>query len=159
LDIAPILHTPLYVPEAMTLRQLLEFFQEKRADLALVVDEYGDIEGLVTLSDVLKAIVGHLPSRTNLDVDVVQRSDGSWLVDGGLSIQRLKTVIGIDGNLPGEADNAYHTVGGFILFYLEKIPQVTDNFEYRQWRFEIVDIDGTRIDKVLVSAKPPEPAI
>ncbi|MBD9358918.1 hemolysin family protein [Methylomonas albis] len=159
LDIAPILHAPLYVPESMTLSQLLGFFQEKRTDLALVVNEYGDIEGLVTLSDVLKAIVGHLPSRTNLDIDVVQRADGSWLVDGGLSIQRLKTVVGMDGNLPGEADSTYHTVGGFILFYLEKIPQVTDNFEFRQWRFEIVDIDGTRIDKVLVSQKLPESTV
>lgn len=154
LDIVPILHAPLYVPESMTLSQLLAFFQEKRADLALIVDEYGDTEGLVTLSDVLKAIVGHLPSRTSLDVDVVQRADGSWLVDGGLSIQRLKSVIGMDGNLPGETGNEYRTVGGFILFYLEKIPQVSDSFEFGQWRFEIVDIDGIRIDKVWISPMP-----
>lgn len=153
LNIVSILHAPLYVLESMTLSQLLEYFQEKRADLALIVDEYGDIEGLVTLSDVLKAIVGHLPNRTNLDVEVVQRADGSWLVDGGLSIQRLKTLIGFDGQLPGETENSYHTVGGFILFYLEKIPQVADAFDFELWRFEIVDIDGTRIDKVLVSCR------
>lgn len=159
LDIVSILHAPLYVLESMTLSQLLDYFQEKRADLALIVDEYGDIEGLVTLSDVLKAIVGHLPSRTNLDIDVVQRADGSWLVDGGLSIQRMKSVIGMAVNLPGEADNDYHTVGGFILFYLEKIPQVTDAFEFGDWRFEIVDIDGTRIDKVLISPSLVEPSV
>lgn len=153
-DILPMLHTPLYVLESLTLSQLLEYFQEKGADMALIVDEYGDIEGLVTLSDVLKAIVGHLPSRTNLDAEVVQRSDGSWLIDGGVAIQRMKTVIGLDSPLPGEADTEYHTVGGFILFFLEKIPQVADAFEFGQWRFEIVDIDGTRIDKVLISRKP-----
>lgn len=159
LDIPSILHTPLYVPESITLTQLLEYFKEKRTDLALIVNEYGDLEGLVTLSDVLKAIVGHLPSTGNLDIDVVQRADGSWLVDGGLSIQRMKSVIGMDGPLPGETGNDYHTVGGFILFYLEKIPQVADAFEYRQWRFEIVDIDGIRIDKVLISQKPADETV
>lgn len=158
-DILPILQPPLYVMESMTLSQLLEYFQEKHADLALIVDEYGDIEGLVTLSDVLKAIVGTLPSRTNLDAEVVQRSDGSWLIDGGVAIQRMKTVIGIDGHLPGEVDSEYHTVGGFILFYLEKIPQVADAFEFGQWRFEIVDIDGTRIDKVLISRKSSDESV
>ncbi len=159
LDILAVLQAVLYVPEAMTLSQLLAFFQEKQADLALVVNEYGEIEGLVTLSDVLKAIVGHLPSRTNLDIDVVQRADGSWLVDGGLAIQRLKSVIGMAGNLPGETDNAYHTVGGFILFYLEKMPQVADVFIFQDWSFEVVDIDGTRIDKVLISQKPADDTV
>jgi putative hemolysin len=146
------LRPPLYVPDSMTLAHLLEFFREARADFALIVNEYGDTEGLVTLSDVLTAIVGDLPTvESQHDPDVVQREDGSWLVDGGLSIKRLKTVIGTNDYFPGEANNSYNTVSGFILFQLEKIPRAADNFEYGAWRFEVVDIDGIRIDKVLVT--------
>ena len=146
---------PLFVPDSMSLPRLLEHFQQQQADFALIVDEYGDLHGIATLSDVLKAIVGNLPdSGRGYDVDVAQRADGSWLVDGGISIQRLKSVVGIHGSLPGEADSAYQTLGGFILFEMEKIPAIADRFEFEDWRFEIVDIDGTRIDKVLVSRKP-----
>lgn len=154
LDVLEILRPPLYVPDSMTLTQLLEFFREVRADFALIVNEYGEMEGLVTLSDVLKAIVGDMPGvEPDSEPDVVQRDDGSWLVDGGLSISRLKSVIGMNGHFPGEADHAFNTVGGFILFYLEKIPHVADKVEYGDWYFEVMDIDGTRIDKVLVAPK------
>jgi putative hemolysin len=157
-DIATSLRPSLYVPDSMTLAHLLEFFREARADFALIVNEYGDLEGLVTLSDVLKAIVGDLPSvESELDPDVVQREDGSWLVNGGLSVKQLKTVIGMNGYFPGEANNAYNTVGGFILFQMEKIPRVADNFAYQDWYFEVVDIDGIRIDKVLITPKSDEP--
>ncbi len=87
----------------------------------------------------------------DFDPDVVQRDDGSWLVDGGLSINRLKSVIGMTGQFPGESANAFNTVGGFILYVLERIPRVADNFMYEDWYFEVVDIDVTRIDKVLVA--------
>ena len=153
-SIAAAMRPPVYVPDSMTLVQLLEFFREVHADFALIVNEYGEIEGVVSLSDVLTAIVGDLPtSESALDPDVVQRADGSWLVDGGLSIKRLKSVIGMHSYFPGEQDNAYNTVSGFILFQLEKIPRVADHFAYGDWYFEVVDIDGTRIDKVLVSPK------
>jgi putative hemolysin len=153
-DITNALRTPLYVPDSLALPHLLEFFREKRCDFALIVNEYGDLEGLVTLSDVLKAIVGDMPAADDdFDPDVVQRDDGSWLVDGGLSINRLKSVIGMTGQFPGETDNSFNTVGGFILYFLEKIPRVADNFIYEDWYFEVVDIDGTRIDKVLVANK------
>lgn len=146
------LRPALYVQDSMTLARLLEYFQETRADFALIVDEYGDVEGLVTLRDILAAIVGGLPSETpDLDTEIIQRDDGSWLVDGGLSMARLKSVIGMDGLFPGESAKAYNTVGGFILYRLEKMPRVADSFEYRGWRFEVVDIDGARIDKVLIS--------
>ncbi len=158
-DIVNTLRPTLYVPDSMTLAHLLEFFREVRDDFAVIVNEYGDTEGLVTLSDVLAAIVGELPTvASSLDPDVVQREDGSWLVDGGLSIKRLKTVIGMNGYLPGETNNAYNTVGGFILFQLEKIPRVADNFAYADWYFEVVDIDGIRIDKVLITPIPPADA-
>ncbi|MDD4914760.1 MAG: hemolysin family protein [Methylococcales bacterium] len=155
LDIIRTLRPPLYVPDSMTLAHLLEFFREVRADFALIVNEYGDTEGLVTLSDVLAAIVGDLPSNeSELDPDVVQRENGSWLVDGGLSIKRVKTVIGMNTYLPGEITNDYNTVGGFILYQLEKMPRVADSFTYGGWSFEVVDIDGTRIDKVLITLQP-----
>jgi putative hemolysin len=156
LDIIDHLRPALYVPESMTLVYLLEFFRKNHADFALIVNEYGETEGLVTLGDVLSAIVGDLPSiESELDPDVVRREDGSWLVDGGLSIKRLKTVIGMNAYFPGETTNAYNTVGGFILFQLEKIPRVADHFVYTDWYFEVVDIDGIRIDKVLIIAKNP----
>lgn len=154
LNLENILHHPLYVPDLLTLPHLFEFFKEKRSDFTLIVNEYGELEGLVTLSDVLKAIVGDLPSlETDLDPDIVQRGDGSWLVNGSLSINRLKSVIGMTGYLPGETAIGFNTVGGFILFYLERIPRVADNFVYNEWYFEVIDIDGTRIDKVLVAKK------
>ena len=152
LDILGTIRPPHYVPDSMTLAHLLEFFREVRADFALIVNEYGDTEGLVTLSDVLAAIVGDLPSiDSEHDPDVVQRDNGSWLVDGGLSIKRVKTVIGMNTYFPGEANNVYNTVGGFILYQLEKMPRVADRFTHAGWTFEVVDIDGTRIDKVLIT--------
>ena len=156
-QIASSLRPPLYAPDSMTLAHLLEFFRQARADFALIVNEYGDLEGLVTLSDVLAAIVGDLPTaESELDPDVVQREDGSWLVNGGLSIKRLKSVIGLNTYFPGETENVYNTVSGFILYQLEKIPRVADNFAYGDWYFEVVDIDGIRIDKVLVTPKAPK---
>jgi putative hemolysin len=156
-NIAKTVRPALYVPDSMSLTHLLEFFRESKADFALIVDEYGELEGLVTLSDVLKAIVGDLPSEDDeFDPDIVRREDGSWLVDGGLSIKRFKSVVGIADDLPGESDNSYNTIGGFILFFLEKIPRVADHFEYADWHFEVVDIDGTRVDKVLVTLRQPD---
>lgn len=160
IEIVTSLRPALYIPDSMTLTHLLEYFREVRADFALIVNEYGDIEGVVTLSDVLTAIVGDLPVlEAEHDPDVVQREDGSWLIDGGLSIKRLKTVIGMNGYFPGETSNAYNTVGGFILFQMEKIPRVADSFAYDQWYFEVVDIDGIRIDKVLITPRPSETEI
>lgn len=154
LNIESVVRPPLYLPDSLTLPHLLEFFREMHDSFALIVNEYGELEGLVTLSDVLKAIVGDLPSlEDDLDPDIVQREDGSWLVNGSLSISRLKSALGIAGHFPGETAIAFNTVGGFILFYLERIPQVADHFVYNGWYFEVVDIDGTRIDKVLVARK------
>jgi putative hemolysin len=154
LNVENVLHAPLYIPDSLTIPHLLEFFKEKHGNFALIVNEYGELEGLVTLSDVLRAIVGDLPSvETESEPDAVQRADGSWLVDGRVSISRLKSLIGITSHFPGESAIAFNTVGGFILFYLERIPRVADNFVYDGWYFEVIDIDGTRIDKVLVARK------
>lgn len=152
-DIEKTLRPALFVPDSITLTHLLELFREEHADFALIVDEYGEMEGLVALSDVLTAIVGDFPTvESELDPDVVQRDDGSWLIDGSVSIARLKSILDINTDFPDEMANVYNTIGGFILFYLERVPHVADNFEYGDWRFEVVDIDGTRIDKVLITS-------
>lgn len=152
LDIAGILRQPLYVPDSMSLPKLMEFFREHRGDLALIVDEYGDLVGLVSLSDLLTAILGHVADPgSDYDSDLVRRDDGSWLANADLSMSYLKSAIGISQHFPGETENAFNTVGGFILFYLETVPRVADHFNCEGWYFEVVDIDGSRIDKVLIA--------
>ncbi|MGZ8910851.1 MAG: hemolysin family protein [Methylococcaceae bacterium] len=149
------LRPPFYIQETMTITHLLSHFREARSDLALIVNEYGDIEGLVTVMDILTAIIGELPSISpESSIEITQRPDGSWLVDGDLSIPRLKSTIGMHGQFPGESSNSYHTLAGMILFNLEKLPQVGDSCEIEGWKFEIVDLDGSRIDKILVSSIP-----
>ncbi len=116
LDIESRLREPLYVPDSVTTTQLLESFRQSRMQIALIVDEYGELEGLVTLTDVLTAIVGDLPSAEGPDdMDVVQREDGSWLVDGSVTAERLKSALDIEADLPGEEENAYNTLGGFVM--------------------------------------------
>jgi len=152
LDIENHLATPLYVPESVTATQLMENFRRARTHLALIVDEYGELEGLATLTDVLIAIVGEVPSSdAPEDRDVVQREDGSWLIDGSVAVERLKSVLEIDSDLPGEEENAYNTLGGFVMHMLERMPAVADRFDCQDWRFEVVDMDKNRVDKVLVT--------
>jgi putative hemolysin len=154
LDIEAHLRPPLYVPEGVTTTRLLETFRKARAQCALIVDEYGELEGLVTLTDVLTAIVGDLPSsEATEDEDVVARADGSWLMDGSVSVERFKTVLGIDENLPGEEE--FHTLGGFVMHTLGRVPTVADRFEWNGWCLEVVDMDRKRVDKVLVSRAAP----
>ena len=150
LDIEGALRPPLYVPAGVSTTQLLENFRKARVQSALIVDEYGELQGLVTLTDVLSSIVGELPSEDfDAEQDVVVREDGSWLIDGGVSVERLKDEISLD-ELPGEADNAYHTLGGFMMHMLGRIPAVADHFEWGDCRFEVVDMDKNRVDRVLV---------
>lgn len=154
-DVESVLRPPLYVPETVTTTQLLESFRRARLQFALIVDEYGDVQGLVTLTDVLASIVGELSvPEAPEDRDMVQREDGSWLVDGDVGIERLKSVLDIDEDLPGEADRGFHTLGGFIMHALGRIPSPTDHFAAAGWRFEVMDMDGNRVDKVLVSQQP-----
>lgn len=146
------LRQPFYVQETMTLTHLIGHFRAAQSNLALIVDEYGDIEGLVTVMDIFTAIVGELPSVSPESVfAVTQRADGSWLIDGDIPIAQLKSTIGITSQFPGESSNAYNTLAGMILFNLEKLPQLAEVYETDDWRFEIIDLDGSRIDKVLVS--------
>jgi len=152
-DIEAVLHPPLYVPESVTTTQLLENFRRARLQFALIVDEYGEVQGLVTLTDVLASIVGELSvPEAPEERDMLQREDGSWLVDGDVGIERLKSVLDITDDLPGEDEHSFHTLGGFIMHSLRCIPKPTDHFEASGWRFEVMDMDRNRVDKVLVSA-------
>lgn len=152
-DIKAFLKQPLYVPEGVTITHLMETFRKERQQSVLIVDEYGDLQGLVTLSDVLSAIVGDIPSSNEVEQDqeIVQRVDGSWLVDGSVAIDHLKFELDIHEDLPGEDENAFNTLGGLVMYVLGRIPIVTDRFEVSGYSFEIVDMDKNRVDKVLLT--------
>jgi putative hemolysin len=150
LDLQAVMTRPLFVPESRSALQVLEVFKSSRTHMALIVNEYGSVEGLVTTNDILEAIVGDiLPANQQAECYAVQREDGSWLLDGGLTVDEFKDIFSIT-RLPGEGRGDYHTLAGFVLFYLARVPRAADNFEWGGLRFEIMDMDGNRIDKVLV---------
>jgi putative hemolysin len=152
LDVERFLRPALYVPEGVSTTHLLESFRKAHQQCALIVDEYGELQGLVTLTDVLTSIVGELPSSdTEQEQDIVERADGSWLVDGGVAIERLKLVFKIEDDLPGENENAFNTLGGLVMYVLGRIPAVTDHFDAAGYRFEVVDMDKNRVDKMLLT--------
>jgi len=158
LDLKSLLHRPLHVPEVMPSLKVLEAFKSSGTHMALVLDEYGSVQGLVTLTDILEAIVGDIPSAEDLaEPQIVQREDGSWLLDGMLGVEELKELLNIT-ELPGEEQGLYQTVAGFVTSELGRIPGVADHFEWNRLRFEVVDMDGYRVDKVLVTPRPPVPA-
>ncbi|WP_319588550.1 hemolysin family protein [uncultured Desulfobulbus sp.] len=146
------LRKPLYVPEYVTTTQLLEKFRKEYLQCALIIDEYGDIQGIVTLTDVLTAIVGAVPSSSlSEDQEFIRREDGSWLVDGGVAIERVKLMLEIKQDLSGEKSHTFHTLGGYIIHMLGCIPKEAAHFEEHGYRFEVVDMDRNRIDKILIS--------
>jgi putative hemolysin len=116
--------------------------------MALVVDEYGDLEGLVTLTDILEALVGDIPGSGDSDPRIVHRDDGTWLVDGMLGLDELKQALGV-GHLAGE-DSEFHTLGGYLMARLNRVPMVGDRIAADSHRFEIVEMDGRRVDRVLI---------
>jgi magnesium and cobalt exporter, CNNM family len=145
-------HQPLFVPRTITALEVLELFKGSGQHIALVVDEYGGIEGLLTHHDILEAIAGDIPFDAQAhDPKAVRRHDGSWLLDGMLSIDEFKEIFHIEA-LPGEKRDAYQTLGGFVFTKMGRIPALSDSFEWNGVRFEVVDMDGKRIDKVLVSS-------
>lgn len=159
LEIEHALRPALFVPEGVSTTRLLENFRNSRQQIALIVDEYGELEGLVTLTDVLTSIVGELPSSAIAeDEEVIVREDGSVLIDGAVSTERLKSALEIEEVLPGEEDNSYNTLGGFMMYMLGRIPAASDYFEAAGCRFEVVDMDKNRVDKVLVRHLPPQPS-
>jgi len=153
LDMKAVLQEPLYVLESTSTLKVLELFKQTGTQAALVIQEYGDIEGLITLNDILEAIVGDIFSRDDLDhPQAVEREDGSWLLDGMLPIDELKDILHIR-ELPEEASGDYNTLAGFVLLNLGHVPKTGDHFEWDRFRFEVIDMDGRRIDKVLVQPK------
>ena len=154
LDLAATLQQPLYVPESMRALKTLELFKQSATHIALVIDEYGGIQGLVTPSDILEAIVGDLPEAgEQLEPLAVQREDGSWLLDGMLPVDEFKDLFDLD-DLPGEDQGIYQTLAGFVIMQLGRIPVVADYFEWDGLKIEVVDMDGNRVDKVLVTPTP-----
>lgn len=153
-DLLSSLKSPLFVPETATAMTLLEMFKKSGRHVAFVVDEYGDVQGLVTINDVLESIVGDIPSEgERAEALAVRREDGSWLLDGMLPMGKFVDLFPEVG-LPAEESGTYHTLSGFILTRMTRIPAVADHFSWHGWRFEVVDMDGNRIDKVLASPVP-----
>ncbi len=154
MDLKSALHHPLFVPESMHILKVLELFKKSGTHIGMVVDEYGDIHGLITLNDVLEAIVGGMPSIAESEEPLaVQRSDGSWLVDGMMPVDEFRERMDIVGTLPGEESRHYHTLGGFVMTYLGRVPATADRFEWGDMHFEVMDMDGNRVDKILVTPR------
>jgi putative hemolysin len=150
------LSKPLFVPATARALDLLEEFRDAETPLALVVDEYGDIEGVVTVNDLLAAVVGASQiGHGNSDESgpIVQRPDGSWLIDGALSTDDLRELLQL-GHLPGEEEHEFRTAAGMVMTALGHVPQTGEVFAWRGIRFEVVDLDGARIDKLLVTPAP-----
>jgi len=155
IDLVKVSSPPLYVAETASALSVLEQFKQSGDRVAMVTDEYGGVEGIVTLTDLLEAIVGDLPSNDRQgDPDAMQREDGSWLIDGMISSDRLKEILEVE-ELPYEKEHNYHTLGGLMMTYLRHIPMVGEHFTWERMRFEVVDMDGNRVDKVLVNLSPP----
>lgn len=150
-DLFKTLRPALFVSESTHALKLLEIFREEQQSLALVVDEYGEITGMVTVNDLMGAVVGRLQSGETPDAEalVLERADGSLLVDGSLPVDELREIIG--QRLPNLDDHDYHTAAGMVIAHYGRIPNTGEVFEWAGWRIEVVDLDGPRIDKLLMS--------
>jgi len=148
IDLRALMRRPLFVPESMRALRLLEKFRGSGIHLALVVDEYGGVEGLITLNDILEEITGEL--AVTAEPRIIQREDGSWLVDASLTMDEFWDTLGLEERRTEERYE-YNTVGGFVLSVLGRIPQEGEAFEALGFRWEVIDMDRHRVDKVLVS--------
>jgi putative hemolysin len=150
LDIDALAKPPLFVPESISGRDMLERFRQGRTNMAFVVDEYGSLQGLVTLHDVLEGITGQFQVENPEDRWATPRDDGSWLFDGQIPMTDLAVHLGLEWPT-FEEEGEFETVSGLIHWRLGRIPRVTERVDWQGWRFEIVDMDGNRIDKVLAT--------
>lgn len=152
IDIRALVKPARFVPETNSAMDVLESFEEYRTEMVIVINEYGEVEGLVTLRDVLKVLVGYkIPLNDNYDADIVQRNDGSWLIDGAVTLDRFNHHFQVQLEFPDHEDN-YHTLAGFILNQLGHIPKETESLVWEGFYFEVVDMDKYRIDRLLVKA-------
>jgi putative hemolysin len=155
-DLRSALRPPLFVPNTVTALRALEIFKKSGAPMALVVDEYGDFEGVVTLHDILQSLVGDIADPADADSQaVVRRDDGSWLVDGMVTVDEVRDLTGLP-RLPGEDSDDFQTLGGFMMARINRVPKVADRIMVDGFRFEVVDMDGRRVDRVLII--PPKAA-
>jgi putative hemolysin len=153
-DLKAVLVPALYLPDAMPAFKAIEMFKSSRRHIAIVIDEHGGVEGVVTVNDILDALVGDIPSMDEPgEQPVVLREDGSLLLDGALSVDQLKETLGIK-HLTGEEDGSFQTLGGFLMAQLGRVPTVADHLEFDGWRFEVMDMDRRRVDKVLATRVP-----
>jgi putative hemolysin len=154
IDIRALIRKPVYVPESMPALELLENFRKSGVHVALALDEYGVLEGIVTLHDVVEAIFGDIPVTQESRDEALHRSDGSWLIDGMMQTPRWSDLLGFH-ELTEEETGNYNTLGGFVMHQIGSIPKTGDRFEFHQHEFEVVDMDGMRVDKVLVKKIDP----
>jgi len=148
------LQSPLYVPETITGMELLDNFRLSDVHMAFVIDEYGEVQGIITLQDLIEAITGEFQPRDPETSWAVQREDGSWLLDGHIPVPELKDRLGLE-EVPEEERGRYHTLSGMIMLLTGTLPKVADAVEWEGWKLEIVDMDGRAIDKVLAMRLPP----
>ena len=151
-----VLQSPLYVPETITGMELLDNFRLSDVHMAFVIDEYGEVQGIITLQDLIEAITGEFQPRDPETSWAVQREDGSWLLDGHIPVPELKDRLNLD-EVPEEERGRYHTLSGMIMLLSGSLPKVCDVVEWEGWRLEIVDMDGRAIDKVLATRLTPTP--
>jgi len=158
-DLFKELRPAVFVSESTHALKLLEIFREEQQSLALVVDEYGDVTGMVTLNDLMGAVLGRIQSGESADAEalVIARDDGSLLVDGSLPVDELRDLIG-GGKLPDEDEHDYHTAAGMIIARFGRIPNPGEHFDWAGWRIEVIDLDGPRIDKLLLQRMAESPA-
>jgi putative hemolysin len=156
LDLRKALRTPLFLPENAEALQALEQFKETGEHFAIVTDEYGSVAGVISSTDILEAIVGDLPAKgESAEPEVLLREDGTWLLGGALSIEEMKDLLHLE-DLPEEEEGGFQTVGGFVMTRLGEVPHTGDHFDWGNFRFEVMDMDGRRVDKVLVTPLPTE---
>jgi putative hemolysin len=154
-SLAEHLQPAVFVPESLTGMDLLEHFRASGTQRVLIVDEYGEVEGMVTLQDVLEAVTGEFKPRNQEDAWAVQREDGSWLLDGLIPVPELKDRLDLKA-VPEEDKGRYHTLSGLLMWLLGRMPQTGDLTHWEGWRLEVVDLDGKRIDKVLATREAPD---
>ncbi len=147
------LKAPLYVPETITGMELLDNFRSSDVQMAFVIDEYGEVQGIVTLQDLIEAITGEFRPRDMATSWAVQRDDGSWLLDGHIPVPELKDRLSLH-TVPDEERGRYHTLSGMLMLLTGRLPRVADSVDWESWRLEIVDMDGKTIDKVLATRLP-----
>jgi putative hemolysin len=146
-----LLKPAFYIPETTSAARALEIFKEKGTEMLLVIDEFGGLQGLLTVNDIIEEIVGEIELE---EPQATQRQDGSWLLDGMLEVDEFKEIFNLP-TLPHEDE--YETLSGFVMLSLGRVPQTADQFEWHGLRFEVIDMDGRRVDKVLVTTLPQHP--